>query len=158
LTRLAVLVAMSLTFFSLIASSANLGAVLFAGISFIHCVAIFAMSLWRGMGGGSRTDWACFALALLGLAAWQVSGSPLVGMGFAIFADLVAYIPAFIKTWRRPDTESPWLYVGSGLAAALGLLAYPITLASAFQIYIVFCCAGMLTCIYHSSWTGAKDA
>jgi len=153
MTRLAVLVAMALTFFSLLSSGANMGILLLAGTFFVNCICIFALSMWRGMGGDNLADRACFVLALGGLTCWQISGSPLLGIAFAIFADLVAYIPAFVKAWRYPETESPWFYVGSGLAALLGLMAYPLSPESAFQIYIVLCSATMLICLYHKHLT-----
>lgn len=141
--------ALLLTFGSAIAAEANLGVLLLTGICALQGVVIFALSLWRGMGGGRNVfDWGCFAIAIAGLAAWQLSGNALIGMGFAILADLVAYLPAFVKTWRHPHTEGHWFYTFSIIGAFLSLAAYPLEAASAFQIYIIVCCLVMIGCIY----------
>jgi len=50
LTRLALMAELLLTFASVYASGANPGVLLITGISAIHGVVIFGLSLWRGMG------------------------------------------------------------------------------------------------------------
>lgn len=106
------------------------------------------MSLWRGMGGSSKVDWLCFGIAALGVVGWKITGNPVVAIWFSILADLSAYIPAFIKTWKHPKTESPWYYALSGLAALLSLIAYKLDASSVFQIYIIVCCVIMVALIY----------
>lgn len=149
LTRLAVMAALLLSFASALAAGANPGILLLAGISAVHGVVIFVLSLWRGMGSGTRTlDWACFLLAVVGLAAWQLSGNALIGIWFAISADLVAFIPAYVKTWRNPGTESPWFSIFSVVGASLTLVAYPLQASSVFQMYIILGSLIMVICIY----------
>jgi len=138
-----------LTFASVYASGANPGVLLITGISAIHGVVIFGLSLWRGMGGGKNwLDWACFAIEILGLIVWQLSGQALAGLALAIFADFMAYVPAYVKTWKHPETESPWFYLYYILGALLGLMAYRPEAASAFQVYVIICCLIMIGCIY----------
>src|SRR5688572_19544990 len=102
LTRLALMAALLLTFASAIAADANLGTIVLTAIMAAHGVVIFALSLWRGMGGTSVFDWLCFSMAIAGLVAWQLSGNALIGMWIAIFADVMAFIPAYVKTWKHP--------------------------------------------------------
>lgn len=149
LTRLALMAAMLLSFISALGAHANVGTLVVTGIAATQGVVIFALSLWRGMGGQSLFDWTCFIAALVGLAAWQLSGSAIVGMWFAVFADLVAYIPAFVKTWRHPHTEEHWFYSLSAVGVTLSLVAYPLSAASAFQVYLVLASLVMIFCIYH---------
>lgn len=148
LTRLAVMAALLLSFFSAIGAGANVGTLLVTGIAAVHGVVIFALCMWRGMGGKTAFDWICFGLALMGLVAWQVSGNALVGMWFAVFGDVMAYVPAFVKTWKHPHTEDHWFYTLSMIGVLLSLVVYPLSAASVFQVYLIVCSLIMLFCIY----------
>ena len=148
MTRFILFFILTLNFASIFAANSNLGAVLYAALSFIHSAILFGMSLWRGMGGKSKLDFVCLGIAGIGIAGWQITGNPLVGVWFAIVADLAAYVPAVVKTWNFPETESHWLYTLSILAAGLSLAAYPINAESVFQIYIVLISAVMVAIIF----------
>jgi hypothetical protein len=139
----------SLNFLSILAAQGNLGARIFAGIDFVFALIVFLLSIRRGMGGTSLFDWACLVVAICGVIAWQLTGNAYLGIWLSIAANLVAYLPVFLKTWRFPDTESHWVYTLSILAALLGLLAFPISNDSIFQIYIILNCIVTLICIYH---------
>lgn len=152
MTRFIVAFVLTLNFFSILAAQGNTGAVVFAGISFAQALVILLMSFWRGMGGASLLDFACLGIAAVGIVGWKVTGNPLIGIWFSILADLAAYIPAFVKTWKHPKTESPWYYGLSGIAAFLGLVAYKIDASSIFQIYIAVCCIVMIGLIYRKSF------
>ncbi|MDE2026302.1 MAG: hypothetical protein KGJ07_07445, partial [Patescibacteria group bacterium] len=149
MTRFILFFVLTLNFFSILAARGNTGAVIFAGITFVQALVIFFLSLWRGIGGTNTLDWICFIIAALGILGWKITGNPFAGIVFAILADFVAYLPAFIKTWKYPHTESPWYYLTGMFAAFFSLIAYTIELASIFQIYIIICCAVMFVCIYH---------
>jgi hypothetical protein len=148
-TRFVLMAVLSLNLVSVLAAHGNIGAKLFASILCLQAIVIFGLSIWRGMGGTSRLDWLCLCLAAVGLAAWHATNDPVLGVWFSLFGDLVAYIPAFVKTWLHPSTESPWFYLTSSLSALLTLLAYPLGGVSAFQIYIVLCGLVMTFFIYH---------
>jgi hypothetical protein len=141
--------ALLLSFFSALSGHANLGTLIVTGISAAHSVVIFSLSLWRGMGGRSWFDWVCFGLAIAGLIGWQLSGNALVGIWFAIFADGMAYVPALVKTWRHPHTEGHWFYTLAALGTFLGLVAYPFSATSVFQVYLILSALAMIFCIYH---------
>jgi hypothetical protein len=126
-----------------------LGAEVYSGILFVSAVAFFALSLKSGMGGSSVFDWICLVVAMAGVAVWQITDNPILGIWFAITADLVAYLPAYAKTWRHPNTESPWLYLLSSIASFLSLIAYSISAVSVFQVFAILCSWMMLACIYH---------
>jgi hypothetical protein len=146
---LVVLIVLSLNFASVLAAHGNNGAKLYGGVIFVFAICFFAMSLWRGVGGVSTFDWLCFLIAMAGIIGWQITNKPVLGIWLAAVADLVAYLPAFIKTWHRPYTESPWLYGLSGFGAIFSLLAYSISAVSVLQIAALLCGAVMLLCIYH---------
>ncbi len=150
-TRFVLLIVVALNFVSVLAAHGNNGAKLYAGITCLFAVACFVMSIGRGMGGSSAFDWACLIVALIGIVAWQVTDRPVLGIYFAVAADFIAYLPAFVKTWKYPHTESPWLYIFSFLATLVGLAAYNIGSDSAFQVFGLVCCIAMLICIYHKN-------
>lgn len=148
MTRFIVAFVLTLNFFSILAAQGNTGAVVFAGISFAQALVILLMSFWRGMGGSSPFDFACLGIAAIGIIGWKITGNPLLGVWFSILADLAAYVPAFMKTWKHPHTESPWYYAMSGIAACIGLVAYRLDASSIFQMYIAACCVVMIALIY----------
>ncbi len=149
ITRLVLFFVLTINFVSVLAADGNLGAELYAGIICFFGAAFFVLSLKRGMGGATVFDWVCFAVAMAGVIGWQITGNAILSIWLAAAADLIAYIPAFVKTWRFPNTESPWLYILSGIGAILGLIPYKITAVSIFQLSVIACAAVMLVCIYH---------
>lgn len=148
MTRFILFFVLTLNFICIIAAHGNRGAEVFAGVTFIQATVIFLMSLWRGMGGSSKFDWICFVIAAIGTVGWKVTGNPVVGIWFSIVADFSAYLPAFLKTWKHPHTESPWFYVTSACAALAGLIAYQLDASSLFQVYIILCSLIMVVLIY----------
>jgi hypothetical protein len=157
MTRFIVFTILSLNFASIMAAHGNFGAKLYAGLSFGHGTVLFAMSMWRGLGGTAKLDFGCLAIAAIGILGWKLTGNALVGVWFSILADIAAYVPAFVKTWRRPETESHWLYTLSIFAAGLGLIAYPLGAVSIFQIYIVLCSSTMVFIIFRKKIINADS-
>ena len=148
MTRFILFFVLTLNFVSILAAQGNTGAKLFAGITFAQGVAIFLLSLWKGMGGSSYFDFVCLGIAVIGIIGWKITGNPLLGVWFSILADLSAYLPAFVKTYKHPKTESPWFYITSALAAFFGLIAYNLDASSIFQMYIALCSFIMIGLIY----------
>lgn len=75
---------------------------------------IFLMSTKYGVGGKNLIDKACFlvAISLGGLSlALQDTSSIILANTLAASSLLVAFIPTFIKTWKRPSTEGSWFYI-----------------------------------------------
>jgi hypothetical protein len=149
MTRFILFFVTALNFISILVVNGNIGANVFAGIMFAQSAVIFFLSLWRGVGGTTKLDWTCLTIAILGVVMWKLTGNPVMGILFSILADLAAYIPAFLKTWKHPSTETPWYYVAGTISAVLSLVAYKIELVSLFQIYIIAANMVMFICIYH---------
>ena len=147
-TRFVLLVVLTLNFLSIVSAKGNLASVLLSGFLVVQAVLVCILSLKRGMGGASVFDISCLVIALAGLIGWQLTRNPIVGIIFAITADQVAYLPAMVKTWKYPNSESPWFYVLGGIGAGISLVSYPITPASSFQIYLVLNCVMMVGLIY----------
>lgn len=149
-TRFILLVVSALALASILAADGNAGSIAISSIFFTQSLIIFGLSLRQ------QADWhmstfelSCLIIALGGVAGWQLSGNPVVGVVFAIVADAVAYTPAFVKTWKQPDTESQWFYSIGIISTGLSLIAYKLEAASAFQVWLLVCDGIMLTCIYH---------
>lgn len=51
-------------------------------------------------------DWICFFLAAYALALWYVTGNPVLALVLIIFANFLAALPTFVKTYREPESES----------------------------------------------------
>ncbi len=87
-------------------------------VSMLQAIPIFFLSLRYGMGGWARTDIACLVIALIGIVLWRTTSNPILGLYSAIIADFVGYIPAIIKTWRFPHTES-WIFFSFDTVAGI---------------------------------------
>ncbi len=149
ITRLVLMFILSLSFISILSAKGNFGAVLYAGVSCIFGIVCFGLSVRRGMGGSSLFDWICFAIAMGGVIGWYFTGNAVFGVWLASLADNVAYLPSYLKTWKHPATESPWLYILSFLGGFLSLIAYQLSTVSVFQLTIMLTSFVMLICIYH---------
>lgn len=88
-----------------------------------------------------------------GVIGWLITGNALLSVWLASLADFVAYLPAYVKTWQHPNTESQWLYSLSVVGASLSLAAFRISAVSIFQMNIVLTSVIMLICIYHKGLT-----
>lgn len=148
MTRFILTFVLTLNLVSILAAHGNLGAISLAFVFFLQAIVIFILSLWHGMGGSSIFDWVCLLIASVGIIGWKLTGNPLLGVYFAIIADFSGFLPAFIKTWKYPHTESHWFYSLGAIGALLTLIAYGINLASLFQIYIVAACTMMVGFIF----------
>ncbi|HEY5442504.1 MAG TPA: hypothetical protein VIJ68_03125 [Candidatus Saccharimonadales bacterium] len=103
------------------------------------------------MGGSDLFDWICFTIAMGGLIGWQLTGNAVLGVWLASLADFVAYLPAYVKTWRHPNSESPWLYILNIGGSLLSLAAYKLAAISVFQFTIMTTSVLMVLCIYHKN-------
>lgn len=137
---------MPVTFASIVAG--NWGAELFVGIAYLQSAITFAMSLWKGSGRGSRLDWLSFLIAVLGFVLWMKTGKPYGGYRIFNFGGCSRLYTGIYKTRKSPRSEGPWFYATGAAAAFFGLIAYPLAIASAFEIYIILSCLAMVPGIY----------
>jgi hypothetical protein len=93
-TRIVLFIVAVVNLIGTIAADAKLGVLILALLFFARSLTLALLSLKRGLGGTSRLDIACAIIALLGIVSWQISGSGIWALVFAILADAVAYIPA----------------------------------------------------------------
>lgn len=134
--------------------SPNLAGVIFAGIFFARATYLLIMSGLYGVGGSSRLDRYCLAIAVFALLIYWATGSGLLAITFGILADLIGYIPTFVKTWRDPKSEDPFFFSIEGLASFLAVIAiWQIRVDILFPIYFVLCSAAVVALIYRRQLT-----
>lgn len=63
----------------------------------------------------SKLDLSCGALAIAGLVLWLITGTGNLAIFFSILADGIAAIPTVIKSYHKPETENPNVFLGSGI-------------------------------------------
>lgn len=105
----------------------------------LACGIVFGISIFRGVGGTNRLDLICFMVALIGVAAWQLGGNPLVAILGGILADLAASAPTIRKAYITPEEEGFTVYAISLLAAVIGLVAAQSTdfVVLIFPMYLI---------------------
>ena len=67
-------------------------------------------------------DFICGGLSLLGLLLWYITKEGFFALLFSMIADGLASLPTVIKSYRYPETENDWSYLGSLIAAILTIL------------------------------------
>jgi hypothetical protein len=158
MTRLLLVIITALATLSLWANGDSSG-VWLALASFLEAVAIWVLSLKRGVGGAGRLDIVCFVLCIVGVAFWLISGHSLVGLFASIVADLIACIPSLHKTIRMPHTESFWFYLLGAVAGLSIVLAGPLTWeAVIFPAYILLIDLSFAVVIGRGKYRGRSGA
>jgi hypothetical protein len=66
------------------------------------------------MGGWAKIDIVCLLISIIGIVVWQWTDEPLLGLMASILANIVGNIPAFVKTYEYPKTET-WVYYFMGI-------------------------------------------
>jgi predicted secreted protein len=90
-------------------------------------------------------DVVCGGLSGAAIAAWVMTGRGDAAIALSIAADAFAAVPTLLKSYARPESESPWTYLASGAGAVITLLTVrwaSATFASyAFPAYVAVICA-----------------
>ncbi len=92
-------------------------------ITTIACLAIAALAFTHGEKNITKTDWACFIAALLGIALWFVLKDPLGAVIVVTIANTLAFIPTYRKSYSKPSQETLSSYGLSALKWAIGVSA-----------------------------------
>jgi hypothetical protein len=77
------------------------------------------------MGGASKVDLLCLALAILLLIYWITVKDTYTSTVLAVIIDGIGAIPTLIKTYKHPATESYPQWVLAGIAGLFTMLAVP---------------------------------
>lgn len=129
--------------------STNVAGIVFAVIFLARASYLLIMSLIYGVGGTSRLDRYCLVVGVLALVLYVVTGNGLLAISFGILADLIGYVPTFVKTWHSPKSEDPTFFIIEGLASLLAIVAIGEMRADIlFPMYFVLCSAAVVLLIY----------
>jgi len=129
--------------------STNLAGQIFAAIFFIRATYLVILSIKYGVGGTSKLDKYCLGLGLLALLAYATTQNGVLTISLGILADVIGYIPTFVKTYHKPDSEDPLFFGIEAIASLLGVFAiwelradilFPIyfTLSSALVVFLIY--------------------
>jgi len=86
-------------------------------------IAVFCLSLTRGVGGTQKVDLFCLAGALLGVICWVLTKNPHVALYLSMLASGFGFVPTIKKAYFQPETEDALAWSLSGVAAVLNVLA-----------------------------------
>lgn len=100
-----------------------------------------ALTCRRKIGHIAILDRFCLVLSMFGAVLFLVSGKSIVGVLFAVAADLVGYVPTLRKCWSRPETQPYNTYLISLGAASVSLVAGfmydQLHVTAIFTVYLV---------------------
>lgn len=147
-TRLIVWLA-SLTGIIGVLHNANIAAQIFAFIFFARATYLLVLSFIFGVGGSTQLDISCLIIGIIALILYVLTGSGLLAVLLGISADLIGWIPTFVKTYHKPSSEDTTFFAIEGLASLFGVLAVgSIQVGILFPIYFVFCSFTLLVLMY----------
>lgn len=104
----------------------------------IAAVAVLAVAGY-GTRNVTRSDTACFALAILAIPLWYYTKNPLWSVVLLCFIDGLAFYPTFRKSWLLPHQEKIFTYAIGNLRFIFTILALEtITWASIlFPLWVI---------------------
>lgn len=138
-----------------ILGSTNIAGLIFACIFLARASYLLGMSLIYGVGGASKLDRYCLAIGILALALFAITGNGLLAIAFGILADLIAYIPTFVKTWHKPKSEDPTFFIIETIASLFAVFAiWEFRADILFPIYFVLSGAAVVLLIYRKQIAG----
>lgn len=84
-------------------------------------------------------DVVCGIFSILALVLYVITNNLAISIIFVIVSDLLAYFPTFIKTYKYPETESSFMYLGGIINNIFALLIIKDWSFSiyAFSIYLI---------------------
>jgi hypothetical protein len=133
--------------------NANLAGQVFALIFFARATYLLIMSFIYGVGGATKLDKTCLVIGVLALVLYFITGSGLVAVLFGILADVIGYIPTFVKTYHDPSSEDPTFFTIEGFAALFGVIAVgSLQVGILFPVYFVICSFTVVFLIYRKKF------
>jgi hypothetical protein len=147
-TRLVIWLA-SLTGIIGILGSSNRAGIIFAIIFFARASYLLIMAMLYGTGGASSLDRLCLALGLVAIVSYFVTKNELLTVALGVLADVIAYIPTFVKTYHKPKSEDPTFFAIEGIASVFGIFAiWEWRVDILFPIWFALSCLIVLVLIY----------
>lgn len=151
ITRLIVWLA-SVAGISGVLNSSNTSGKIFAAIFFVRATYLLVMAGIYGVGGLQKLDLYCLLFGLLALIAYYTTRSGVLTISLGILADLIGYIPTFVKTYKNPQSEDPLFFSIEGLASLLGIFAiWEFRADILFPIYFLLSSLVVVALIYRKT-------
>lgn len=130
-------------------SSTNLSGKIFALIFLVRATYLLVMSIFYGVGGLAKLDKYCLGLGLLALITYATTQSGLLTITLGVLADVIGYVPTFVKTYHKPSSEDPLFFTVEGVASLLGVFAvWELKADILFPLYFTICSLLMVVLIY----------
>jgi len=101
----------SLLFVGTLIAQGDTSGIYVALAGFIGTTAMFIASIKNGIGGYSKLDIIVLICAIFTFVIWRTTDNALLGLIMSILTDLIGFIPTFVKTWNRPETEDWRFYL-----------------------------------------------
>ncbi len=137
--------------------STNLAGQIFALIFLVRATYLLVMSGIYGVGGASRLDRICLSLGLLALVTYATTKNGVLTISVGILADVIGYIPTFVKTYHKPDSEDPIFFSIEGIASLFGIFAvWQLRADILFPIYFTLCSGLVVALIYRKKLFSLK--
>jgi hypothetical protein len=116
-------------------------------------LAILSLAIKKGVGGLSRFDVGCYILLALSVIIWITTKNTFLALHLTVLADFIAFAPTLTKTWRWPQSETPFFFAAGVIAPLLSVVAqegisYSVAL---FPLYLSLVNAVELVLIYRKS-------
>lgn len=135
--------------------SNSLSGKIFAGIFLARATYLLVMAVIYGVGGATKLDRYCLVLGVLALVAYITTRNGLLTVSLGILADLIGYIPTFVKTYHQPRSEDPVFFTIEGLASLLGVFAvWQLSVAILLPLYFTLCSAVVDVLIFRKQLYG----
>lgn len=130
-------------------SSSNTAGKIFALIFFVRATYLLVMAAIYGVGGLQKLDLYCLVLGVLALVAYYFTRNEWLTISLGILADLIGYIPTFVKTYKKPDSEDPYFFSVEAVASLFGIFAiWEFTPDILFPIYFLLSSLTVVGLIY----------
>jgi hypothetical protein len=122
---------------------------IFAFIFLARATYLLIMSIIYGVGGMAKLDLYCLGIGILALVAYAVTKNGVITISLGILADLIGYIPTFVKTYHDPTSEDPVFFSIEGVASLFGVFAvWSLQAAILFPLYFTLCSFIVVALIY----------
>ena len=70
----------------------------------------------------TKLDYVMGLLSFTGIALWVLSGEGNYAIFFGLFADFLAAVPTIVKSFKFPETENYWIFLGYMISSGLTIL------------------------------------
>jgi hypothetical protein len=98
-------------------------AILFANSLLCFIIVVFSIVRKVAILSTTKLDYLFFGLGILGLVLWQTLDMPIFAIVCAILADFSFGLPNIIKIYKKPKTETTFIWLTATLSGLLSMFA-----------------------------------